>query len=331
MKAGVHIMPATEYHADPCDSPSLSSSIARLILTHSPLHGWTAHPRLNPNFVSEEKTTYDLGSASHAMLLEGGAGLEIINPENYRSKPTKANPLGNVPAGWTNEAIREARDAARLAGKTPVLPSDMADIEAMVKIARQAIANCSDLSGLTLADGTAEQVLLWQEDGGVWCRARPDWMSHDRRVQISYKSTAASANPNDYVRTGLGIGFDLQNAFYLRGNRATGGPQDGVSLTLVQENSPPYACSWIGLDPAFAALADEKCEEAIELWRRCMAAGRWPGYSPRVHWLEPPAWATSRWEERGPMSERAGGLRGDAAGPGGKMLPAADMADGVPL
>ena len=317
VKPGVHIMSSEEYHAGPGDAPMLSSSIARILLAQSPLHAWTAHPKLNPDYMPKEKKEFDLGTAAHAMLLEGGEGIEVVDPARY---PTAK---GGAPKGWTTDAMRAARDAVRAAGRTPILPDQFAEVEKMAGIARQAIADCADLSGLTLADGTAEQSVIWEEPGGVWCCARPDWMSHDRKVQISYKSTGMSAKPEEWVRTGLGLGFDLQNALYLRGNRATGGPADGVSLTLVQENAAPYACSWIGMDPAFMALADEKVEDAIELWRRCLTAGRWPGYGNRIHWVEPPVWAVARWEGRPAMSERAGEPpRGFGAD---------DLKDGIPL
>jgi hypothetical protein len=285
-------MTAAEYHA----LPFLSAGLARIILAQSPLHAWTAS-RLNPDYVAEEKKEFDLGTAAHAMLLEGDAGLAVIDPALYRSKPTKANPDGNIPKGWTNDAIREARDAARANGRTPVLPSDMAEIEQMVKVARQAIADCPDLSGLTLIDGAPEQTITWQE-GDVWCKARPDWMSHDRRIQISYKTTGGSANPSGFDRMIDQMGYDLQDALYLRGNRATGAPDDCRSITLCQENTAPYACAWTALDPAFMAIADEKVEAAIALWRQCTKSGRWPGYSPRIHWIAPPPWALARWDER---------------------------------
>lgn len=281
MKPGLHIMDEATYHADPCPAPSLSSSIAKVLVTQSPLHAWTAHPRLNPNHEPTEKTAFDLGSAAHALLLEGEDRMQVISAKDYRTK-----------------AAQEERDAARTIGKHPVLERQYADVLKMREIALQAIADCPDLSGLTLAGGTAEQVMIWQEAGGIWCRARPDWMSHDRKIQLSYKSTAASANPVDWVRTGLGIGADLQDAYYLRGNRATGGPEDGVSVILCQENEPPYACALMGLDPAFLALANDKVEEAIGIWRQCITTGKWPAYPPRIHWLQPPAYAAAQWMER---------------------------------
>src|SRR5215831_5713580 len=44
---GVYAMPAAQYHADPCPTPSLSASIIKLICLDSPAHAWTAHPKLN--------------------------------------------------------------------------------------------------------------------------------------------------------------------------------------------------------------------------------------------------------------------------------------------
>ena len=58
---GVYSLPDDAYHADPCPGPSLSSSVAKLMLDRSPLHAWHAHPRLNPNFEPRAGIEY-LGS-----------------------------------------------------------------------------------------------------------------------------------------------------------------------------------------------------------------------------------------------------------------------------
>ena len=118
-------MSAAEYHADPCPEPSLSSSIARLILSHSPLHAWTEHPRLNPNYKPEESTKFDRGSAAHALLLEGEDRMAVIPFKDYRK-----------------DAAQEARDNARLAGKFPVLEADYPSILQM----REAYAEYEDVA-----------------------------------------------------------------------------------------------------------------------------------------------------------------------------------------
>ena len=41
MNEGIHYnVPEAAYHADPCEAPSLSSGIARTLLTRSTLHAW---------------------------------------------------------------------------------------------------------------------------------------------------------------------------------------------------------------------------------------------------------------------------------------------------
>jgi len=68
---GIYDIPETDYHADPIAEPSLSSSIAKILLARSPRHAWANHPRLNPNQEPETRREFDFGSAAHAMLLEG--------------------------------------------------------------------------------------------------------------------------------------------------------------------------------------------------------------------------------------------------------------------
>ncbi len=276
---GLHAMSAEVYHADPCAAPSLSSSIGRIIIAQSALHAWTAHPRLNPAYRHEEKDAFDLGSAAHALLLEGEDRMQVIDAEDFRTK-----------------AARELRDAARAAGRHPVLAAKYRDVQAMAQRAHEAIARCPDLSGLTLADGDAEQVAIWRE-GDAWMRVRFDWIAKARDVILDYKTTSASASPQAWPRTMAGLGGEFQGAFYHLGNERTGGPVGAKFIFLVQETFPPYACSLQGLSPGYLDLGYSKAREAITTWQRCMASGIWPAYTPRVCWMEPPAWEQAKWEE----------------------------------
>ncbi len=283
-KPGLYTIPADEYHADPCPAPSLSSSIGRILISESPLHAWTAHPRLNPAYAHEEKEAFDLGSAAHALLLEGADRMIVIDADSYRTK-----------------AAQEARDAARERGAHPVLATKYRDVQAMVQRAHEAIARCPDLSGITLADGEAEKVAIWQE-GDAWMRARFDWIAHDRRLVLDYKTTAASASPEQWPRTMAGMGGEFQGAFYHLANERTGGPEGAKFVFVVQETTPPYACSLQGLSPAYLELGYSKVREAITTWQRCMASGIWPAYTPRICWMEPPAWEQAKWEEHQAMA-----------------------------
>jgi len=62
----------TNYHLDKSNNPpSLSRSVAHILLTQTPYHAWLAHPRLNPDYMPDEDSKFDIGTATHAMLLEG--------------------------------------------------------------------------------------------------------------------------------------------------------------------------------------------------------------------------------------------------------------------
>lgn len=276
---GVYPLGAEEYYADPCPSPSLSASIANILLSQSPLHAWYAHPRLNSSYVREEKEIFDRGTAAHAYLLQGETGFEVIEADDWRTK-----------------AAKEARAEARLAGKVPLLAKHWDAVVAMAEAANVQLDKFADRPR-PLSDGKPEQSLVWQEEGGIWCRARADWLHDDHSTIDDYKSTGASANPEAWTRGPLFAGADIQAAFYLQGLKALTG-HDAQFRFVVQENFAPYALCVIGLDPAVLMLAEKKVRLALELWRRCLESNRWPGYPTVTCWAELPPWIEASWLAR---------------------------------
>lgn len=277
-------MTAERYHADPCAGPSLSSSIAILLLSQSPLHAWAAHPRLNPDYRREESEAFDLGTAAHAYVLQGSSAFEIIEAPDWRTK-----------------AAKEARDQARLVGKVPMLAHRWADVKEMGFRATAALLNCEQPTPLTTATGAAEQTLVWRE-GDVLCRARLDWLHDDHRTVDDYKTTGGSANPDEWTRSLFGMGYDVQAAFYLRGVRAVFGTEATFRF-VVQENYAPYALSVIALGPAALVLAEKKVIFALGKWRECMATGKWSGYPTRTCYADLPGWEETRWLEKETRSD----------------------------
>lgn len=260
--------------------PSLNSGLANLLLTRSAAHARYHHPRLNPAWVPDDDRGYDLGSAAHGVLLENRE-LCVVNFADYRSKQAQA-----------------VRDEAKVAGKLPVLVHQASDIGAMVTTAKAALAACSDLKGI--GNLLAEQTICW-EDSGARLRCRPDWISEDWRVVLSYKTTRASAEPDAFLRTLLGAGYETQAAFEVAGVTALSGTEPKY-IWVVQEVEAPFAVSLLGLSPALAALGAGKYRAAVQLWAHCMARDVWPSYPPRICWLDPPPWAIGNWNERQTMS-----------------------------
>jgi hypothetical protein len=260
----------------------------RDLLTKTPAHVWQNHPRLNPNYKPDESAKFDVGKLAHSLFLEGVDCCCVIDPKDYPAGN------GNIPKGWTNPSIRAARDVARDAGKVPMLPEEAASVVDMVKAATVQLAE-SELGIINLrAEGDAERSYVWQEDG-IWCRARPDWLSKDRTIALDYKTTSSSANPNAVAKSMANFGYAVQASFYKRGIKAV----DGVEPTFIflfQEVDPPYLCSFIGLSPAWQEIGNQQVNAGIMLWRECIKSGVWPGYTNKVCYPDCPPWILSDWE-----------------------------------
>lgn len=283
---GIYDMPASVYHADPCSEPSLSSSIAKLICLSSPAHAREQHPRLNPAAADDEAEHFDIGTAAHAVLLEGEAAVTIIDARD-----------------WRTNAAKDAREAARAAGRTPLLAKTWTDVQAMVAAARGQLDRHTDGGAKMFTAGDPERTLIWQDDG-VWCRARLDWLRPDHGpfsewAIDDYKSTSASANPETWTRTMFSTGFDLQAAWYIRGLKAlTGSIADVAFRFAVQETYPPYALSVISLGPDAMTIAEKKCRYALDVWRASMEDGDWVGYPRRTCYASLPPWIEAAWLEK---------------------------------
>lgn len=282
---GIHPgIPAEDYHADPCDKPSLSASIAHVLTAASPLHAWTAHPRLNPLYTREEKKHYDTGSAAHSWLLEGSDIVVPVEAPDWRTKDAK-----------------QARDDARVAGKVPLLSKDHAKVVAMVSAVHEQLANHHADPPL-FTDGKPEQTLVWEEPGGVVCRARVDWLRDDRHAVDDLKTTSRSASPEAYARRLFDQGVDVQAEFYCRGVERLTGVRPEFRLVVV-ETGPPYAVGVVSLAPSAVELARRKVDHAIGRWAECLAADSWPGYWPEVAYAEAPSWEQARWLDREALDE----------------------------
>jgi hypothetical protein len=278
---------AADYHADLTkDVPTLSSSIANLLINRSPLHAWTAHPRLNPNFVPVDDSKYDVGTVAHSLLLEGTANVDVCDFADWRTKDA-----------------REARDISRANGRTPLLAHQFEEVMGMCN-AVAAQLQAFDVDPIPLTAGKPEQTMVWQDaQTGVWCRARIDWLHDDLSAIDDLKTTTRSAHPEAFAKNLYSYGCDVQAAFYLRGIDKM--PYEiGQRLAptrwrwIVVETSPPYGLSVVEPGPAVLELADAKVDAALKLWAECLERDSWPGYPTRVATAELPAWEEARWLAR---------------------------------
>ncbi len=278
MTPGIRTLDATSYHADQIgDTPSLSASIAHILLTQSPAHAKAAHPRLNPRLARDDKHHYDVGTIAHSILLEGESAAEILEYPDWRTK-----------------AVKEAAELARAHGRVPLLSKDWHDVEQMVAAAHGQLERINANPPL-FTDGKSEQTLVW-EDQDVTFRARLDWLRDDYTAVDDYK-TAQNANPEKWTRSMFDHGCDLQAEIYRRGVKALTGHTPEFRFA-VQEKTPPYALCVVSPGPDVYALAEAKVDHAIEVWRRCLEEDVWPAYPLEVCYAELPPWAEAQWLAR---------------------------------
>ena len=261
--AGIMTISMPEYLA----LDALSSSACHTLLSRSPAHA--CYDREHPH----TSTMMDVGTVAHQVLLEGSeVNISVVEANDWRTK-----------------AAREAREIARLEHKTPILTSMMDEVRCMVEAAWHYIRR-SDIAEV-MKHGAPERTLIWQEDD-LWCKARPDWLTHDWRTIIHYKTTGRSANPEAFASHMVDMGYDLAAAFYAQGLAAVSTVHafDVKSVFLLQETEPPYACSLVGLSPGLMELGMLKAERAIKVWRQCLLSGDWPAYPTEVCYAEPKPW-----------------------------------------
>lgn len=264
----IYDMPAAEYHADPCPTPSLSSGIIGILREKSPQSAWARHPK-NPLRLPRDQTKdVNFGGLTHALLLRKDEDRVVVVHE----------------ADWRKKVAQEQRDEAQAAGKTPVLAKDFHAAEYMANAAESFIYSSplSDVWG----QGKSEVTVIWRE-GDVWLKVRFDRLSADLSTAFDYKTTEDCA-PGKWSRQMYSMGYHVQAALYLRGLRALGA-RNPRFIFLAQERDS-HECAFFEADNAGLSVADYQIDKAVETWGECIRTGKFPSYGHRIHVATCPTW-----------------------------------------
>jgi hypothetical protein len=280
---GIYLdMTAADYHADCCPAPSLSQSIAKVLLDRSPKHAWTRHPRLNPHYRADDDTKYDIGNIAHRILLGRGKDLRPVIADDWRTK-----------------AAREQREAAAAEGMLGVLEKDLVRAGEMAVAAGRQISEAGFGADWKDRSGDGEAVIAWREND-IWFRAMIDWLSKDRRRVWDLKTTSASAAPHELGKKMANDGWHIQAAMHERGldvlDPRNAGRREHYFVCL--ETEPPYAMTIARIPESALHIGRRQLNIAIAIWADCMRTGNWPGYCPEVQVPEFPGFAEARWSDR---------------------------------
>jgi hypothetical protein len=275
-------VPSAAYHGQLTDTPSLSSSTARRLLVTCPLVWWHGS-YLNPQRPIEEPTSaMELGSACHLAFLE---------PDQFAARVTVIDA-----ADWRGKLAQAERDAARAAGRIPLLRGQLATIEAM----RAAIAGHGVARG-AFVGGEAELTLVWRDkETGLWLKARPDYLGPNAAWLADLKTTA-NAEPMAFARHAYDLGYHAQAAWYLDGLRALTGAAPSALWFVVVERDAPHAVTVAAFDEDAIEAGRVLNRRAVRLFAQCLERGEWSGYRhadtpdrDRAFVLELPAWARAQ-------------------------------------
>ncbi len=287
---------ANDYFSDPCPEPSLTQSIAKILIAQTPLHAKMAHPRLAPPSDGDESEKYvkaqAIGNAAHLILIGRGKTLEIIDADNF-----------------TTKAARERRDEASADGKTPILEKHYLIAHEMTLAARLQLGQIEGCETSFKEGHGAGEVVAACKDGGMWLRTMIDWLSPDNREVWDHKTTGQSVSPYVIGRKMADDGWDVQAAMIERILDALDSKNAGRRKFrfVCQENEPPFALTVSELAEGPLTIGRKKLQYAINAWREAMTTGIWPSYPPRIILPEYPGYAEASWLNR-EISEAVDGV-----------------------
>ncbi|MFT3806071.1 PD-(D/E)XK nuclease-like domain-containing protein [Arenimonas sp.] len=278
--------PADVYHVRRLGELSCSG-IKELLRSPQHYQHWATQP-------DDESTDAMLfGRAFHMALLEPErfARTYRVLPEDAPRKPSSAQRNAKKPSDDTVAAI-QWWDAFERAGLLVLKPDDAERIRAMV-----ASVQAHPWAKLLTQGGQAEVSLRWIDEAtGLPCKARADYfVDGPKRFALDVKS-CVDASPAGFGRAVANYTYDLQHAHYCDGFRANGLPLDNYILLAI-ENEAPYVCQPYFLDAESEQRGYSLRARGAEILKRCLDAGRFPGYSDDILRLSMPAWAFKSTQE----------------------------------
>jgi len=238
-----------DYHADPVEGGSLSSSLSRRLTEHVPAKAIATHTNRKPT------ASLNLGKAAHLHAL--GAGPEMVVWQHD----------GRTKLGKEERAFYAADIAAERV--VAVTQEEHQQVLDMVT----ALRDNPEVSKI-LDTSDAEVSAFWRE-GGAWCRARYDLLGtrhHD------YKTTD-DASTAGFQKAMASYGYHQQAEFYLRGLRALKHPAGLEPMRFIcQEKTYPYLVQVHTCDDLAMEIARVLNDRAIDIFAACQESGEWPGY-----------------------------------------------------
>lgn len=271
---GIHYgVPAARYHGDPCPTPSLSSGVARTLISQSPAAAYREHPKLGGKR-RHATVAMKTGALVHSLLADHQEDFEVGVFDNFKSKAAQS---------W--------RDGVIAAGKNAALESDLDDARRIVGSLQANVCN-GGITNSPFAPGNKSEVtVIWQEGESTYCRALIDRLVLDGNGSADVWDWKVVSDISDdaIMRSVEKYGYHIQEAFYRRGLAAVLKARISWTFAFVL-SVEPYTVRRVCLSPEYIGIGNTAVSKAIRLWQQCLATGVWPDGSDQTLKLEPRPW-----------------------------------------
>ena len=241
----------------------------------------------------------DDGRLAHALVLEG------------KTVRTSAKYVV-VPSGFSMTHVKKHAaliEQIQATGAEPISEERVGTIEAMAEALRR-----DPEIAKALSNGTPEVTAIWtDEETGVRCRARFDWLPNRGALIPDYK-TCASVDDDALERSVFTFGLAHRSAWYSDAARIAAGrgseEKPPLYLPIFQEKTPPYFAVMRPVNPAHIELARMQIHQALALYKHCKDTGVWPG-PQHFRPVNLPGWYVKKLESE--LGETASDAWSDAA------------------
>lgn len=242
------------------------------LIGRSPLHYWAKY--LDPQREPQEPTpAMLLGTAIHSAVLEphSFANDYVVFPKiDRRTKEGKA---------YYDELVAQA------SGRTIISADDYATCVSIQDNVRRHPA-----AQVLLNDGEPELSVYWRdEQTGVLCKCRPDWMNYKANTIIDVKSTD-DASPAGFQKSIVKWGYHVQAAWYLDGVKAATGHAPKAFIFAAFEKTRPFATAFYYADDDMIELGRQLYRERLDVFAACLKNNSWPGYPQQLSPISLPGW-----------------------------------------
>lgn len=254
-------MPMADYHGQPCDGPSISSSGLRTIWSRSPAH-YYLDSSLNPNREpADDRPHFTLGRAAHHLLLQGRKGFDaeyVTRPEQW--------------SDWRTNAAKEWKAEQIAAGLTIITDKEL---DAITGMARSLAAHPLVKHGIL--DGQVERSMFWRDpETGVWCKSRPDAIPGFSGDYSDLKTTV-SVSTEALQRTMADYGYHQQGALVAEASRHVLGRDLETFSFVWVEKEAPWCVRVTTLRAEDLVRGSMQNAAALREFAASVAADHWPG------------------------------------------------------